>query len=48
MRHAEWGVLGPRQTNDQGLIVAGGIFGTETSIGLRGWNELRQRPVQRH
>jgi GT2 family glycosyltransferase len=40
MRHAEWGVLGPRQTNDQGLIVAGGIFGTETSIGLRGWNEL--------
>jgi hypothetical protein len=39
MAHDDWGVLGPRQTNEQNLITAGGIFGTETSIGQRGWNQ---------
>lgn len=39
MAHDDWGVLGPRQVNEHGLITAGGIFGTEQSIGQRGWNE---------
>ena len=39
MAHEDWGILGPRQTNEQNLITAGGIFGTETSIGQRGWNQ---------
>jgi GT2 family glycosyltransferase len=39
LSHDDWGVLGPRQVNEQGRITAGGIFGTETSIGQRGWNE---------
>ena len=36
----DWGVLGPRQVNDQHRITAGGIFGTEHSIGQRGWNDV--------
>lgn len=39
MTHDDWGVLGPRQVNEHGLITAGGIFGTEQSIGQRGWND---------
>jgi GT2 family glycosyltransferase len=35
----EWGVLGPRQVNDQNQITAGGIIGTERNIGQRGWME---------
>lgn len=35
----DWGVLGPRQVDDRGAITAGGIFGTETNIGQRGWQE---------
>lgn len=35
----DWGVLGPRQVNTQGRITAGGIFGTDTNIGQRGWND---------
>lgn len=35
----EWGVLGPRQVNEQGSITAGGIFGTDRSPAQRGWNE---------
>lgn len=36
----DWGVLGPRQVNERHLITGGGIFGTETNIGQRGWNEV--------
>jgi len=36
---AEWGILGPRQVDDNNRITAGGIFGTETNIGQRGWQE---------
>jgi GT2 family glycosyltransferase len=36
----DWGILGPRQVNEQHRITAGGIFGTEQSIGQRGWNEV--------
>jgi GT2 family glycosyltransferase len=39
MANPDWGILGPRQVNEQNLITAGGIFGTETSIGQRGWNQ---------
>lgn len=39
MSRKDWGVLGPRQVNDQGIITAGGIFGTDTNIGQRGWAE---------
>ena len=35
-----WGVLGPRQVNEHNQITAGGIFGTDTNIGQRGWNEF--------
>jgi GT2 family glycosyltransferase len=38
--NVQWGVLGPRQVDDQGFITAGGIFGTDTNIGQRGWQEL--------
>jgi len=34
-----WGVLGPRQVDEFNHITAGGIFGTDTSIAQRGWNE---------
>ena len=36
----DWGILGPRQVNEQHRITAGGIFGTEHSIGQRGWNDV--------
>jgi GT2 family glycosyltransferase len=35
----DWGVLGPRQVGRHNQITAGGIFGTDTNIGQRGWNE---------
>lgn len=38
-QNVQWGVLGPRQVDDQNRITAGGIFGTETNIGQRGWQE---------
>ena len=40
MARDDWGILGPRQVNDQHLITAGGIFGSERSIGQRGWKEV--------
>jgi GT2 family glycosyltransferase len=40
MEREDWGILGPRQVNEQHCITAGGIFGTEYSIGQRGWNEV--------
>lgn len=39
MAHDDWGVLGPRQVDQQNRVTAGGIFGTDTSIGQRGWHE---------
>jgi GT2 family glycosyltransferase len=39
MAHEDWGVLGPRQVNEQGRITAGGIFGYDQSPTQRGWNE---------
>lgn len=33
-----WGIAGPRQVNEHGLIVAGGIFGTNKKPMMRGWN----------
>ena len=36
-QHANWGVIGPRQTNKQGLITHGGIFGTHRQPAFRGW-----------
>jgi GT2 family glycosyltransferase len=38
--HEDWGVLGPRQVDEHNRITAAGIFGTETSLGLRGWLEV--------
>lgn len=42
MSHPDWGVLGPRQVDEYNRITAGGIIGTETSIGQRGWQEQDQ------
>lgn len=39
MAHDDWGVLGPRQVDENNRITAGGIFGTEQHIAQRGWNE---------
>jgi GT2 family glycosyltransferase len=36
----DWGVLGPRQVDEQNRITAGGIFGTDTNIGQRGWQDV--------
>jgi len=36
----DFGILGPRQVDEFNRVTAGGIFGTETNIGQRGWNEL--------
>lgn len=35
----DWGILGPRQVNMQGVITAGGILGPVHSPRQRGWNE---------
>lgn len=35
----DWGVLGPRQVDEFNRFTAGGIFGTDQSIGQRGWND---------
>lgn len=35
----EWGVLGPRQVDDQNRITAGGIFGHPRSPAQRGWQD---------
>lgn len=40
MERPDWGILGPRQVNEHSQITAGGIFGTERSIGQRGWNDV--------
>ena len=40
LSHHDWGVLGPRQIDEFNRITAGGIFGTDRSIGQRGWQEL--------
>ncbi len=33
----EWGIIGPRQVDDAGLITHAGIFGTNDKPKLRGW-----------
>lgn len=40
MAHEDWGVLGPRQVDENGRITCGGIFGTDESISQRGWQEF--------
>lgn len=37
--HPMWGVLGPRQVDQDGLIRAAGVLGTPTAPNLRGWRE---------
>jgi GT2 family glycosyltransferase len=37
MSHDDWGVIGPRQVNDDGLITHAGIVGTNTKPKIRGW-----------
>jgi GT2 family glycosyltransferase len=39
MSNPEWGVLGPRQVNEQNQIKAGGIVGPDQSPRQRGWDE---------
>jgi GT2 family glycosyltransferase len=39
LRHDDWGVLGPRQVDDQNKITAGGIIGEDWSPRQRGWAE---------
>lgn len=34
----DWGVIGPRQVDDQGRITHGGILGTNTNPVQRGWH----------
>lgn len=34
-----WGVIGPKQVNDDGLITHAGIFGTNDKPQLRGWKK---------
>jgi GT2 family glycosyltransferase len=36
--HPEWAILGPRQVDGQGRIRHAGVFGTNRSPHLRGWN----------
>lgn len=36
----QWGVVGPRQTNREGRLVAAGIFGEQTKPRHRGWKAL--------
>lgn len=36
----EWGVLGPRQVNTDGVITAGGILGTDQALYQRAWREF--------
>ena len=36
-RNPEWGVVGPRQTNERGQLTAAGIFGTNEAPKHRGW-----------
>jgi GT2 family glycosyltransferase len=35
--HPDWGVVGPRQTDDRHRLSAGGIFGTSEKPRHRGW-----------
>jgi GT2 family glycosyltransferase len=52
-QNPDWGVIGPKQVNDEGLITHAGIFGTNTKPELRGWkkkdvgqfNEIRDDAV---
>lgn len=37
--HPDWGVVGPRQVDDQGLLTAPGIFGTPQAPQWRCWKE---------
>ena len=36
----DWGVLGPRQIDEQGRLSWGGIFGPDTAPAHRGWQEF--------
>lgn len=33
----DWGILGPKQVNEDGLVTHAGIFGTHSKPQLRGW-----------
>lgn len=37
MLHDDWGVIGPRQVNDDGRLTHAGILGTNQKPELRGW-----------
>lgn len=37
--HPDWGVLGPRQVDDQGLLTHAGIFGTREQPRHRAWKQ---------
>lgn len=37
MKHEDWGVVGPRQVDDAGLLTHAGILGTQEKPVLRGW-----------
>lgn len=37
MARDDWGIAGPRQMNERGQLVAGGIFGTDVKPQHRGW-----------
>ena len=39
MEHEAWGVLGPRQVDEEGLITAGGVAGHPCSPVQRSWRE---------
>lgn len=40
MSNPDWGLLGPRQRNENGLITHGGIFGADYCPQQRGWNDV--------
>lgn len=38
--HPDWGILGPRQVNEERRIRHAGIFGSHSAPVHRGWNEI--------
>lgn len=39
MSHSDWGVLGPKQINQEGMITSGGVVGTNANPQLRWWQQ---------
>ena len=39
LAHDDWGILGPRQVNEQNVLTAAGIFGDNRDPRHRGWRE---------